>query len=39
MKEKGKRDWWRRAEYLDDSGFESKCRVCPQERVSRSIYS
>ncbi|GAA5881264.1 hypothetical protein JCM3774_002869 [Rhodotorula dairenensis] len=27
----GNTNWWRRAEYLDDSGFASQCRLCPQE--------
>lgn len=30
----GNTNWWRRAEYLDDSGFASQCRLCPQEWVS-----
>jgi hypothetical protein len=27
----GNTNWWRRAEYLDDSGFASQCRLCPVE--------
>lgn len=29
----GNTNWWRRAEYLDDSGFASQCRLCPVECV------
>ncbi|GAA5867152.1 hypothetical protein JCM3774_004411 [Rhodotorula dairenensis] len=31
VQEKYGKGWWRRPEYLDDRGFASKCRVCPQE--------
>ncbi|GAA5986253.1 hypothetical protein JCM10908_006477 [Rhodotorula pacifica] len=30
LRKEGNTDWWRRAEYLDDSGFASQCQLCKE---------